>query len=667
MNKSTLTNKSIHFFSQYFINILTVIVVFITIRLLEFFYFNINNIIPKAWQHFVTALNMDMFFIVICSVLFVIPLFIFYLFKKSIALKTMKIIWLIIILINLSLTHYFLSSNELLTYKLFEFSLKEIFVIISSEFVFERLLFWLADIVILWFAYLIFFRIHKKIILKQAIKIGLSVLYFFLLIPILINIQHYKKELKHFTRIEEFFLANNKITILTESIIDHRSNVNKFNLTEEELDLAIQEFHKLNPKFEYTSKKYPLLHKKGDYNPLGKYFTKKDVKPNIVIIITESLSRSFSGPNAKFGSLTPFLDSLANEGLYWSNFLSNCERSYGALPNILGSLPYGKTERGIINDSADYPKHETLISILKKENYYSRFFYGGWSHFDKMDDFLKYQKIDEIIEKWHFQEQKFNVGKQSWGFNDKFLFEKAFDTMEANEKEKYISVFFTLNIHTPYNLCEKEYYKDEFLETRLQKLKINPDSAYKNFTEKGIISSILFTDDALRWFFEKYKKRDDFKNTIFIITGDHDIRVLPINSVLDFYKVPLIIYSPLIIEPARFKSISTHRDILPSLLQLFEQNYNFNFESSNSFIGNGLDTANSIFNNRIIQLNLFNKYYPNIIYNNVLFAQGNTFLIDSLLDIHPIKDSIVQNNILKKYNTISAINKFVTTMDKISK
>jgi hypothetical protein len=38
-----------------------------------------------------------------------------------------------------------------------------------------------------------------------------------------------------------------------------------------------------------------------------------------------------------------YLDSLIPKSLYWENFVSN-GRTFGALPSILGSLPYGEKD-----------------------------------------------------------------------------------------------------------------------------------------------------------------------------------------------------------------------------------------------------------------------------------------------------------------------------------
>jgi len=89
---------------------------------------------------------------------------------------------------------------------------------------------------------------------------------------------------------------------------------------------------------------YPLIKRPEIENVLGEYFNLKEDSPNIVFIRVEGLGRDFVGEGAEYGGFTPFLDSLTTQSLYWENFLSNTGRTFGVLPSLLGSLPFGKVD-----------------------------------------------------------------------------------------------------------------------------------------------------------------------------------------------------------------------------------------------------------------------------------------------------------------------------------
>ena len=120
-------------------------------------------------------------------------------------------------------------------------------------------------------------------------------------------------------------------------------------------------------------------------------------------MVCESLSRVFTGPGAKYPERNALaLDNLVDSSLYWRNFVSNCHRTYGVLPNILGSLPYGNRTRGFSTIKTPYPIHQTLISTLRKQGYLSAFYYPGWGGFDSVTEFMFVQGVTKLFDEKNF-------------------------------------------------------------------------------------------------------------------------------------------------------------------------------------------------------------------------------------------------------------------------
>jgi uncharacterized sulfatase len=182
-----------------------------------------------------------------------------------------------------------------------------------------------------------------------------------------------------------------------------------------------------------------------------------------------------------------------------------------------------------------------------------------------------------------------SVGSFTWGYGDKELFRRYFET-KANVQQPYLSVLLTVSTHSPFAINEQEFYFQRF-EQRLTQLSLSEDlkNQYRKYNKQ--YASILFTDDALRNFFNEYSKRPDFANTVFLITGDHRMPEIPMSSKIDRYHVPLIIYSPLLSRTTKFSSVSTHFDITPSLLAWLGKSYHLKTPSLVSWIGSGLDTV----------------------------------------------------------------------------
>lgn len=343
---------------------------------------------------------------------------------------------------------------------------------------------------------------------------------------------------------------------------------------------------------------YPFLRKALKRDVLTSFFKPKEQAPNIVIIIMEGLGRAFTNRGAYLGNFTPYLDSLSKESLYWPNFLSNGGRTFTVLPSLLGSLPF--SQNGFIEMDQNMPDQISLLNLLKKNNYQTSFYYGGNSEFDKMAAYLRKNKVSHITDINDFPDAYRQIPPSAsgftWGYGDKELFRYYLNTNPVGESQQpRLDVLLTVSTHDPFVIAEPEKYTEKF-EEKMSEFGFSEEKKenYRNYREQ--YTSILFADDAIKNLIESYKEREDFENTIFLITGDHRIPEIPMASKIDRYHVPLIIYSPMINRPAEFESVSSHFDIAPSLISFLKNNYDIKSPEMNSFIGRGLDTIRNFQN-----------------------------------------------------------------------
>jgi len=350
--------------------------------------------------------------------------------------------------------------------------------------------------------------------------------------------------------------------------------------------------------FKYTDpQNYPFLHTDTETDVLSPFFKGNSTRPNIVIIVVEGLGRAFTNDGAYLGNFTPFIDSLSGKSLYWKNFLSEGGRTFAALPSILGSLPFAKN--GFLELGNDMPEHLSLLSLLKYNGYHTSFYYGGDSHFDNMDIFLRKNHIDELNDEKSFPAEGYArmpaPNGFSWGYDDKSLFKHFLVTRKANDATPQLSVILTVSTHSPFAINEEKKYLQRF-EQRMSQLNFSGAQKDEHRAYKLQYASILYLDDALKGFINTYSKRSDFKNTIFLITGDHRMPEIPMSDKIDRYHVPLIIYSPMLKQPLEIASVSTHFDISPSLLAYLHNNYKTKGPSLVSWVGQGLDTNHNFRN-----------------------------------------------------------------------
>jgi uncharacterized sulfatase len=402
--------------------------------------------------------------------------------------------------------------------------------------------------------------------------------------------------------------------------------------------------------FVYTDEeKYPFLHADSTADVLSPFFNKSDKAPNIVIILVEGLGRAFTNEGAYLGNFTPFIDSLSKQSLYWKNFLSEGGRTFAVLPSVLGSLPFAKN--GFCELGDKMPDHLSLLSLAKHNGYHTAFFYGGDSKFDNMSTFLKKSAIDAINDEPTFPMGYTKLpakGDFSWGYGDKELFRRYFEVEKDNETQPQLNVLLTVSTHSPFMVNDQKVYDQKF-EDRMQQLNFSNDKkqAYQDY--RGQYASILFTDDALRTFFKEYKKRSDYNNTIFIITGDHRMPEIPMSTKIDRYHVPLIIYSPLLKRTASIASVSTHFDITPSLLSFLHDNYNFQKPTLAAWMGSGLDTGRAFENTHPYPLMQTKNDVVDFIMDNFHLNGDNVFSISGNMDETPIEDNDKRRQLLGEF------------------
>jgi len=434
----------------------------------------------------------------------------------------------------------------------------------------------------------------------------------------------------------------NKLQYLVYSIADDVFDFNKYEGEEE----------------------YPLLRSYVSDKSLVPYFDLTDEKPNLVFIIVEGLGSDFVGDRSIYKGFTPFLDSLKEKSLYWTNYLSNAGESYAALPCLLGSLPFG--ENGFTN-SPDSPARQTIYGILKKSNYTTSFNYGGNSALNQLDKFLYEERVDFLLDNKGFGstylKQEEDAAGISLGYPDKELYKKWQEDHFSSNRPR-LDVFFTLSSKKPFLIPQKEAYLRKVDKILAQeKMAAKPLKLVRK--NKDVFASILYADSALKSFFSSQARNADYANTIFIITGSHNLTDLPMENNLGRYRVPLLIYSPLLKKPAEITSLASHLDVVPSILGLLESRYDLIIPKEVAWLGQGLIHKGVFDANKKIPLMRYNSNIQDFVKGNHFLSGGDFYNLDSELNLTDSDASLVKQKVKENHKYFKAVNKYVINKDKL--
>ena len=274
--------------------------------------------------------------------------------------------------------------------------------------------------------------------------------------------------------------------------------------------------------------------------------THRREKPlNLVIIIQESLGAEFVQSLGGQAGLTPEIDALQDQGIWFERLYATGTRSVRGVESVVTGFP--PTPRfSVVKLAETQTGFFTLASLLRDKGYHTRFMYGGHAHFDNMRRFLLNNGFHSIIDQADIENPQW-VG--SWGVSDEDLLMRAHREFEAAGDQPFLTVILTTTHHKPFDIPAG-------------KVQTVPGPEGKRAT------AVRYADYALGRFLEAARQSSYWDNTAIYVTSDHNSRVygdqlVPINR---FHIPGAIVGGP--VEPRRIPGISSQIDMLPTLLSL---------------------------------------------------------------------------------------------------
>ncbi len=290
-------------------------------------------------------------------------------------------------------------------------------------------------------------------------------------------------------------------------------------------------------------------------------------KPNVIFIILESYTAKFVGALGGEPGVTPQLDSIAKDGILFTNIYAAGDRSEKGQVAILSGYP-NQAINSIIKTPTKTRNLPSLAKTLESYGYTCSYTYGGELEFANIKSYLINTGYKHLVSKYSFPIEQRTT---SWGVHDQYVFDRFYTDLQKSQ-QPFFATIFSLSSHEPYDVPLLHFKGDD--ETTM----------FKN--------SIYYTDSVLGDFIRKIKLEPYWNNTLVVITADHG-HPLPghdPNDVPSKFHIPLIFTGGALSRKGVIAKVGSQNDIATTVLdQLHISSEKFHWgkdlldSSSNSF------------------------------------------------------------------------------------
>jgi arylsulfatase A-like enzyme len=366
---------------------------------------------------------------------------------------------------------------------------------------------------------------------------------------------------------------------------------------------------------------------------------------NVVLITIDCLRADHLSCYGHKRETTPFIDSLANEGIRYENAYANGPFTSASFLSILASA-YPLDFEKMLPVSKNIPLLSKLLKKIKirtaavHSNPYLSTYYGynqGWDYFE---DFIhtksrpKRRKrsslkrdVKDLIKQLIPKKLRIII-KLFSGFhgpyeNAEIITDNAINWLKKNKDSPFFLWLHYMDLHEPYFILNtninRKYSKDLSFLSQIRVLDKNKKNINVIENVVNIYDDKLnYIDNNLERLFNFLKKENKLENTFLILTSDHGQEFFEhgnFGHAARFYNeilhIPLVLYGPSIEKNVNGDLVS-QLDIAPTILHFF------NLQAPREYQGHNLLSRGEYKNDFIISETLHNEKGV-YIHNNEIF------------------------------------------------
>jgi len=314
--------------------------------------------------------------------------------------------------------------------------------------------------------------------------------------------------------------------------------------------------------------------------------TKYTKKPNVVIVMMESVGVK---PMSFYGNAiqsTPILDSLIIKSVSFPNFYVH---KSGTAASVFASVTGLPDIESVRTASRNPLLQDQRILFDQFTEYEKLYFLGGsanWANIRSIfQSNIKGLKI--------FEEGSYETEKRAdvWGIDDYELFKETNKELEklAKQNKPFVAYIQTASNHMPFTVPNKKESYKPLKDSEISK-QLLAKSGFKSVAQ---LNALRYLDFNIGRFLKRTKESGYYENTIFVFFGDHNTAMTRTalyekehDLNIQLQHVPFLIHAPKFIKPTIIKKNGKLIDLFPTVISLAKINHN------NYTLGNNLlDTA----------------------------------------------------------------------------
>ena len=263
-------------------------------------------------------------------------------------------------------------------------------------------------------------------------------------------------------------------------------------------------------------------------------------RPNILVMVLESFGGDFVHAVSGREDVSPCLDSLINEGVFFSNCYAGSYRTDRGLVCIMNGHP-GLPQTSIMKLPAKSSALPSIAGKLSDAGYETSFLYGGDVNFTNMKSWLYGAGFKKVVSDVDFTLAERH--SNAWGVNDGITMERLLSDLKERKDSPWFAGYLSLSSHEPF------------------------DVPYDRLPDK-IDNAFAYTDSCLGAFVSALKETPVWDNLLLMILPDHGFRYTRtgLSSDPHVHHIPVLWVGGAVRGPKRIDRFTGQCDMAATIL-----------------------------------------------------------------------------------------------------